>query len=180
MLGKWHLGFCNEKYTPTGRGFDSFYGKYVAIEKDERKDFLDKKEHLKSKRKLNNLKRQNSKQRQFKRRTSRQRKTRPARVRPKEMLAHSYYFRIADILRENYQKENPLFVYLSLFTKSYSVYGENVHETKYKQIVEMDKVIGKVLEEYKRNNLYNNTIVLFLSDNGARPLTGEEPNFPLR
>ncbi|KAL8620190.1 hypothetical protein ACOMHN_060846 [Nucella lapillus] len=26
MVGKWHLGLCNWKHTPIGRGFDSFFG----------------------------------------------------------------------------------------------------------------------------------------------------------
>ena len=32
MIGKWHLGFCSLKYTPTKRGFDSFVGTYGGID----------------------------------------------------------------------------------------------------------------------------------------------------
>ena len=32
MVGKWHLGFCNESFTPKKRGFDSFVGFYTGAE----------------------------------------------------------------------------------------------------------------------------------------------------
>ena len=26
LFPRWHLGFCKDEYTPTNRGFDSYYG----------------------------------------------------------------------------------------------------------------------------------------------------------
>ena len=31
MIGKWHLGYCAWEYTPTRRGFQSFYGTYLGV-----------------------------------------------------------------------------------------------------------------------------------------------------
>ena len=30
LLGKWHLGFCQEDCLPTNRGFDNFYGFFTG------------------------------------------------------------------------------------------------------------------------------------------------------
>ena len=32
MVGKWHLGYNKWTYTPTYRGFDTFYGYYNGLE----------------------------------------------------------------------------------------------------------------------------------------------------
>ena len=31
LVGKWHLGFCNDAMVPTSRGFDTFYGMYLGV-----------------------------------------------------------------------------------------------------------------------------------------------------
>lgn len=52
--------------------------------------------------------------------------------------------------------------------------------TIYAMIEVMDRGIGELLDELKRLDLANNTVVIFASDNGPDPLTGERFNHSLR
>ena len=50
MVGKWHLGFFKWPYTPTYRGFDSFYGLYTGYVdhyKYTNRHFLDLRDNMK-------------------------------------------------------------------------------------------------------------------------------------
>ena len=186
MFGKWHLGFCNQKYTPLGRGFDTFKGCHVAIEKEDRKEFLEQKQkekHLKFQRRYLSSKRNHRGFRKFKPSRKHQIKRKKSKkIRPDSMSTNGYFEDIARILRANYYKNQPLFFYLSFFTKSYSIYGEDIHESRRRHITEMDQTVGKIVNELKKTNQYNNTIIFFTSDNGATDLRNgkKSPNFPLR
>ena len=186
MFGKWHLGFCNHRYTPLGRGFDTFKGCHVAIEKEDRKEFLDQKQkekHLKFQRRFLTSRRHNRGSRKFKDLRKYHKKMKKShKIRPDSMRTKGYFEDVAKILRSNYDKTQPLFLYLSFFTKSYSLYGESIQDSRIRHITEMDQTIGKIVEELKRTDHYKNTIIFFISDNGATN-TGKGkkgPNFPLR
>ena len=61
MFGKWHLGYCSKKYTPLGRGFDTFQGRCLAIRKEEPYNVQTKI----NKKKLHNHKKQQKKKNRF-------------------------------------------------------------------------------------------------------------------
>ncbi|MCF8224693.1 MAG: sulfatase-like hydrolase/transferase [Bacteroidales bacterium] len=50
----------------------------------------------------------------------------------------------------------------------------------YGMIAALDEVIGMLLESLKENDLEENTLVLFASDNGGATYTGATDNGPLK
>ena len=60
--------------------------------------------------------------------------------------------------------------------------GKRKNESRKRHITEMDQTVGKIVNELKKTDHYNNTIIFFTSDNGATDLRNgkKSPNFPLR
>ena len=70
-----------------------------------------------------------------------------------------------------------------MFTKYYNKYKEdNIIKDRPKILKNMDDTVGKVVDLLKQTGHYNNTIILFISDNGGRqmPESVPSPNYPLR
>ena len=44
----------------------------------------------------------------------------------------------------------------------------------------MDNAIGVVMQELVRKNMYENTVVVFSTDNGGQAISGGASNYPLR
>ncbi|GFN76971.1 arylsulfatase b [Plakobranchus ocellatus] len=164
MVGKWHLGFCDWKCTPTYRGFDSFYGYYSSLEDYYTKvyatgfDFRDNKTLLRS---ANGT-----------------------------YSTYLYSRRIRQII-DSHDTSNPLFLYLPFQSvheplevpKNYSDLYPEITDEKRKtfsgMVTALDDAVGDLIVSLKRKGIYNNTLLVFTADNGGWVTYGGN-NYPLR
>lgn len=168
MIGKWHLGFCDWKHTPTQRGFDSFMGffnggqDYYKHTKDQGYDFW-----------LNNT------------------VYRP----PKhEYSTKTYTRRATQLFQEHTRrkgKRDPMFLYLSYQSVHTPLQVPKKYERLYKHIsntdrrtfngmvTAMDQSVGTIVSALRKYKMLRNSIIVFTTDNGgAAHLVGS--NLPLR
>ncbi len=170
LIGKWHLGHGNPEFGPNSHGFDYFYGFMPGC--------IDYLTHTY--------------------------KTEPALVRNTELIQEEGW--ATDLMTEEalnfieQQKENPFFLYLSYNAPHYGKCADgNFLQTppNYSDLPEksrddrqvysamvknLDDNIGRVLIKLAALELLNETIIIFLSDNGATydyggsnmPLLGEK------
>ncbi|XP_074649767.1 arylsulfatase B-like [Tubulanus polymorphus] len=169
MVGKWHQGFCKWEYTPTERGFDSFYGYYVAREDHythsdrdphgfEGFDFRDGKK--------------------------------PVTDLGGKYGTDVFAERAVDIVR-SHDRSKPLFLYLPFqnvhgpvqVPEAYEKKYEHVHNRmrrKYSGMVTiLDEAIGNVTRALEDAGMFDDTVIIFTTDNGGQPLAGGN-NWPLR
>ena len=180
IVGKWHLGICDERYTPTFRGFDSFTGYLLGAEDYYYHNRSDSGYHGLDLRNTTNL-------------------FNSSNVFPKA-THDAYGIYSTDVFTNEVERivserdlqvnPKPLFLYMPF----QSVHGPlqapifemnkypsvmNTARRKYAGMVSaLDDAVLKIETIYKKYQIWNNTLMIFTTDNGG-PLKSAN-NFPLR
>jgi arylsulfatase B/arylsulfatase I/J len=179
-VGKWHLGYCDERYSPLYRGFDSFCGYLNGAE-----DYW---QHTRADSGFSGLDFRNGSGTDV--------------LPPSHNSSWGVYSsvifgqevaRIATHHGATAAKSTPLFVYFPFQSvhaplqapESYLQEYKEVNDTARKKtcamISAMDDAVAVALAGYKSAGLWDDTVTVFSTDNGG-PLgaTGDHNNYPLR
>lgn len=175
IVGKWHLGFFEKEYTPTYRGFDSFYGYYTGAE-----DYF---HHNKSSYhfKFSGLDLHHDENGEIQ----------PVSTQDGNYSSYMYAAEAIDRI-EKHQVENPLFLYLPFqnvhgpllapkeWIDKFSYIEDKNRRTFAAMVGCLDDAIGKIYEALSIKGILDDTIIAFTSDNGAIAGEGFSSNYPLR
>ena len=159
IVGKWHLGFCNNKFWPQNRGFDSYYGflnggqGYFDHVRNGGYDFRDGFEVA--------------------------------------WEANGTYSttliqkRVEEII-ETHDPSTPMFLYVPFQSVHGPLEVPEVYEDMYEHVdnedrrkflgmvTAMDDAVGNITQSLKNHGLYDNSVILWFSDNGG-PSAGWPP-----
>lgn len=171
MVGKWHVGFYKEEYVPTSRGFDSFYGFYGGGEDYYKHDVhgwfnhtfygYDMRDGTKVDWSANNT------------------------------YSTELFARQAIDVVAKHDEDKPLFLYVALqavhspmevperYKEPYSFIKNNYRRTYAGMVACMDEAVGNITQAFQKSGLWNNTLLIFSTDNGGEVLAGGN-NWPLR
>lgn len=178
LVGKWHLG-SQPQFQPQQRGFDEYFGflhganTYMEPPRGPGIHY--------AARANENYKDKRSEFHQIYRGTNT--------VQEKEYLTDAFSREAVDFIDRHH--EDPFFLYLAYnaphtplqVTSKYYERFPHIADEKQRifaaMVSAMDDGIGRVLETLKQNNLWDDTLVLFVSDNGCATYTEACYNDPL-
>lgn len=176
MVGKWHVGNFAKEYTPTYRGFDTFYGFYGAE--------VDYRSHTATMYNKTGLDFWVG--------------TEPLRNESGQYSTGLLTERAVDLIK-SHNKAKPLFLYFAHQAphsgsdipldapaeniEKFPYIGET-NRTIYAGMVDtLDESVGVVVEALHKEQLLENSIIVFISDNGGQsfgPHSNRGSNWPLR
>lgn len=160
LVGKWHLGHSPDRH-PMKRGFDEFFGFLGGSH-----DYFKAQDT-----KINGIRRG----------------TEP--VDEKEYLTEAFARESVDFIERH--KANPFFLYLAFNAVHTPMQAPQKYLERFPQITDpkrrmhaamasaMDDGIGRILSTLKQNGIFDNTLVIFLSDNGGPTEVNGSDNTPL-
>ena len=163
LIGKWHLGDKKQNH-PLNNGFDYFWG-FIS---GARNYFYDPNEVNRNS--IRNVV-ENYSQTNF-----------------DGYLTDVLGEKAISFIDKNYQSNNPFFLFLSFNAPHTPMHAKKEVLEKFKDnprkvyasmMWSMDEAIGNVIESLKENKQYDNTIIYFLSDNGAAMSNDASP-FPFK
>lgn len=180
-IGKWHLGYV-EPLLPKNFGFDYRYGcleaytlyanpKDPTIVNAPIKEFTDK-VIWKGARKDACAIREND-----------------IKIDEKEYITYAFFDKAKQFISEN--KDNPFFVYLPITAphtpyqapktiyESLNTIEDHNKRVYYSMVKALDNSVGELVDYLKTNDLYDNTLIIFTSDNGAALYSNTVDNKPL-
>ena len=163
LIGKWHLGDKTQNH-PLKNGFDYFWG-FIS---GARNYFYDPNEEFRNS--IRNVV-ENYTQTRF-----------------DGYLTDVLGDKAIGFINKNHESNNPFFLFLSFNAPHTPMHAKDDVLEKFKDnprkvyasmMWSMDEAIGNVVEALKENNQYDNTIIFFLSDNGAAMSNDASP-FPFK
>lgn len=173
-IGKWHLG-AHESFHPLKRGFDDFYG-FLSGGHQYFPELLTLSDPFEAKTQFDGY------------RTKLLRNY--ERVDEKEYLTDAFSREAVSFIEKN--KNNPFFIYLAYnaphapmqatekYLSRFSHISNNKRKTYAAMVSAVDDGVGLIFAKLKELNLDENTMVIFLSDNGGPENVNGSDNGPLR
>lgn len=167
-VGKWHVGFYKKDYTPLSRGFDSYFGYLTGSE-----------DYYTHHRCYGNMCGYDLRDNDV-----------PAAHYNGSYSTHLFARRAIDIIQKH-DESVPLFIYLPFqavhsplqVPDEYLVPYQHIqdkHRKIYAGMVScMDEAVGNITKAMQQKGLWDNTVLVFTTDNGGQILEGGN-NWPLR
>ncbi|XP_077982047.1 arylsulfatase I-like [Glandiceps talaboti] len=172
MVGKWHLGFCHWNCTPNHRGFDTFFGFYLAGG-----------DYFQHTRKCHG--------RKYDCYDLRDDDISVGRQYMGQYSTTLFAEKSQEVIRKH-DKNTPLFLYLSFQAvhaplqvpnKYIEIYQNKIDDYDRKMYAAMttcmDEAIGNVTQTLKEKGLLENSVIVFSTDNGGAVSFGAS-NWPLK